>query len=161
MSKIPKKKPDNDNSIPKGWSPVTRVNICWIIGLIFATVVVLICLLFNEDTVVNGDKIISFISNGALLLSITLSIMAIQLTYTSNSQTERHFENFNKIAHKISELYADIRITSNKLGDNVDKIINRLDDINTTMKEAGFRQENKIPAAEIPTDNPNKINNNK
>lgn len=160
MSRIPKKKPDNDNSVPnKGWSTVTRVNICWVIGLLFVAVVALICLLLNEDSVINGDKLISFVSNAALLLSITLSIMAIQLTYTSNSQTERHFENFNKIAHRISELYADIRITSNKLGDNVDKIINRPDDINTTMREAGFKQENKIPASEISADNPNKITN--
>ncbi len=160
MSRLSKKKPDNDNSVPnKGWSTVTRVNICWIIGLLFIAVIVLICLLFNKNTVINGDNIIAFVSNGALLLSITLSIMAIQLTYTSNSQTERHFESFNKIAHKISDLYSEIRITSNKLGDNVDKIINRLDDINTTMKEAGFKQENKIPASEISADNPNKIKN--
>lgn len=114
------------------------LNLGWVIGILIALLILFISFIFYDNRILQGEKVIGFISTAALILSIILSVMAIQYTYTSNSQIDRRFDDINKAAAYITEVARDITQTNIKLDNNLDLILGKLDNIDKAM--AGYIQ---------------------
>lgn len=82
--------------------------------------------------------------------------MAIQYTYTSNSQIDRRFDDINKAACDISDVAKEISRTNDKFDGHLDLILSRLDDIKSDMKD--YAQSNLDIAEDFKG---NKINSDK
>ena len=82
-----------------------------------------------------ADKIMEFISYSSAILSITLSIFAIQYTYTSNVQIQQQFEKINSAADNIHRTAGNLNLTSSKLDNNLETILERLSNMNTLQRE--------------------------
>ena len=83
-----------------------------------------------------------FISYSSAILSITLSIFAIQYTYTSNVQIQQQFEKINSIADNIHKTAENLNLTSGKLDENLETILERLENMNTLQKEMSSQLNN-------------------
>ena len=60
----------------------------WIISLMSITIIALISYIITEQ-VCCSDKLMEYVSVCSVILSITLSIFAIQYTYTSNNEVHQ------------------------------------------------------------------------
>lgn len=128
----------------------------WIISIMATAIIALVSFILCEKTIC-ADKIMEFISYSSAILSITLSIFAIQYTYTSNVQIQQQFEKINSIADNIHETAEHLNLTSRKLNDNLDVILERLDNMNTLQKEMSSQLNNlnddKVSKIEIQHNN--------
>lgn len=104
-------------------------------------IIALVSFILCEKTI-DADKIMEFISYSSAILSITLSIFAIQYTYTSNVQTQQQFEKINSIAHSIHKTAENLNLTSGKLDENLETILERLENMNTLQKEMSSQLNN-------------------
>lgn len=93
----------------------------WLICLMSAAVVALLATIFCFQTV-NGEHISNYVSAFSVMLSIVLSIFAIQYTYHSNAQVERQFNDINRAARNIIETSKELKETESLLKDAIDKI---------------------------------------
>ena len=80
-------------------------------------------------------QIMEFISYSSAILSITLSIFAIQYTYTSNVQIQQQFEKINNVAESVKDTADKLNMTSKQLDDNLETILERLKNIDQSQKE--------------------------
>ena len=69
----------------------------WIICLMGLAIIALVAFILSER-ICEANKIMEFISYSTAIVSITLSIFAIQYTYTSNVQIQQQFEKINAVA---------------------------------------------------------------
>lgn len=76
-----------------------------------------------------------FISYSTAILSITLSIFAIQYTYFSNIQIQQQFDKINAVAESIRATSERLNGTSSKLNDNLDNILEQLEHIDKSQQE--------------------------
>lgn len=113
----------------------------WIISIMAAAIIVLVSFILCEKTI-GADKIMEFISYSSAILSITLSIFAIQYTYTSNVQIQQQFEKINSIANNIHTTAENLNLTSGKLDENLETILERLENMNTLQKEMSLQLNN-------------------
>lgn len=105
------------------------------------TIIALVSFILCEKTI-GADKIMEFISYSSAILSITLSIFAIQYTYTSNVQIQQQFEKINSIADNIHKTAKNLNLTSGKLDENLGTILERLENMNTLQKEMSSQLNN-------------------
>ena len=113
----------------------------WIISLMGLTIIALVAFILSER-ICEADKIMEFISYSTAILSITLSIFAIQYAYTSNVQIPQQFEKINTVAESIKNASGELSATSNKLDENLDVILERLEDIDQSQKEMSSQLNN-------------------
>lgn len=97
-----------------------------------------------------AGKIMEFISYSTAILSITLSIFAIQYTYTSNVQIQQQFEKINAVADNIHKTAENLNLTSSKLDENLGEILERLENMNALQEEMSSQLNNL---------NDNRVNN--
>lgn len=90
----------------------------------------------------NGDKLMEFIAVSATILSITLSVFAIQYTYTSNVQIQQQFEKINSVADDIRNTSSKLNSTCNVLDDNLEQILNSLENIDQRQQEMSSQIKN-------------------
>lgn len=113
----------------------------WIISIMATAIIALVSFILCEKTI-GADKIMEFISYSSAILSITLSIFAIQYTYTSNVQIQQQFEKINSIADNIHRTAENLNLTSSKLDENLETILERLENMNTLQKEMSSQLNN-------------------
>lgn len=58
-------------------SKIRLINLIWVLGILVTILILLISFIFYNNRILEGHKVIEFISTGALILSIILSVMAI------------------------------------------------------------------------------------
>lgn len=113
----------------------------WIISVMGVAIIALVSFILCKQTV-GADKIMEFISYSSAILSITLSIFAIQYTYTSNVQIQQQFEKINSIADNIHKTAENLNLTSGKLDENLETILERLENMNTLQQEMSSQLDN-------------------
>ncbi|WP_444329649.1 hypothetical protein [Paraprevotella clara] len=113
----------------------------WIISIMVATIIALTSFILSER-ICNATKIMEFISYSSAILSITLSIFAIQYTYTSNVQIQQQFEKINAVAESIKNASGELNTTSSKLDENLNIILERLEEIDQGQKEMSSQLNN-------------------
>lgn len=109
-------------------------HIWWTIILMGLVIISLVSYILSE-TVLYADRIMEFISYSTAILSITLSIFAIQYTYTSNNQIQQQFEKINAVAENIKDTAAKLNHTSQNLEDNLSAILDKLEHIDASQQE--------------------------
>lgn len=90
----------------------------------------------------NGNKLMEFITAFSTILSIILSIFAIQYTYTSNVQIQQQFEKINSVADDIRSTSSKLNSTCGILDNNLDKILNSLENIDQHQQEMSYQIKN-------------------
>lgn len=113
----------------------------WIISLLSSTIIALIAFVLTQRTA-NASLIIEYISYASILLSITLSVFAILYTYTSNVQIQRQFEKINSAATSIHSTSNDLILTSRKLSDSLESIMEHLENIDQHQREMHIQLDN-------------------
>lgn len=113
----------------------------WIISLMSITIIALISYIITER-VFCSDKLMEYVSVCSVILSITLSIFAIQYTYTSNNEIHQQFEKINFIANNIKETSDNLTVTNTRLNDNLDQILERLENINQSQQDISGQLQN-------------------
>lgn len=113
----------------------------WIISLLSSTIIALIAFVLTQRTA-DASLIIEYISYASILLSITLSVFAILYTYTSNVQIQRQFEKINSAATSIHSTSNDLILTSRKLSDSLESIMEHLENIDQHQREMHIQLDN-------------------
>ena len=113
----------------------------WIICIMGLTIIGLVTYILI-GRIENGDRLMEFIATSATILSITLSIFAIQYTYTSNVQIQQQFEKINSVADDIRNTSSKLNATSSILDDNLEQILNNLKNIDQRQQEMSFQIKN-------------------
>lgn len=108
-----------DNNSPHFW---------WLICLLSVVIIALVSYILSERVLYAYD-IMEYISYASVILSITLSIFAILYTYTSNVQIQQQFEKINTAANNITSTSESLTSTGNKLNENLETILTRLESI--------------------------------
>lgn len=112
----------------------TRHNFWWTIGILAAANIALASFILS-DRVADAAKIMEFISYSSALLSITLSVFAIQYTYTSNVQIQQQFDKINSVAENIRGTSNMLNRTSGSLDKNLKEILSHLESIDRSQQE--------------------------
>lgn len=97
----------------------------WLICLMGAAILILLTTIFCFQTV-NGEHIANYVSAFSVMLSIILSVFAIQYTYHSNAQVERQFNDINRAAHNIIETSKELKETEILMKSSIEKIHDHL-----------------------------------
>ena len=87
------------------------------------------------DKVCCSEHLMNYISVCSILLSIILSIFAIQYTYFSNNEIHQQFDKINSAADIIKKTASNIEETNALLKNNLEHILERLDTIDSSNKE--------------------------
>ncbi len=122
----------------------------WIISLMSITIIALISYIITEQ-VCCSDKLMEYVSVCSVILSITLSIFAIQYTYTSNNEVHQQFEKINAVANKMKETSDNLTATNTRLNENLDQILERLENINQSQQDISGQLQN-ITNPQVSTD---------
>lgn len=134
----------------------------WLISLLTLIIIVLVTLVITNQ-VVDNIKLLDYIAVCSTLLSITLSIFAIQYTYNSNNEIHRQFEKINSAAEIIKDTSRNLSDTNTLLNNNLEQILDKLENVDQSQ-QAIANQINDITNREpvIQTDvsnlKPNNIN---
>ena len=75
----------------------------WLISVLGLTIIALIAFIIT-DRIICSAKLMEYVSVCSIVLSITLSIFAIQYTYTSNNEIHQQFEKIKNVAAKVMEI---------------------------------------------------------
>lgn len=121
----PTKKYSLSTSSPHFW---------WLICVLTSIIVALISFIISER-VCCSENLMNYISVCSVLLSITLSIFAIQYTYTSNNEIHRQFDKINSVADNIKATSENLAVTNTLLKENLDKIRETLDNFDISQKQ--------------------------
>lgn len=100
-------------------------------------IIALVSFIFSKR-ICGADKVMEFISYSTAILSIILSIFAIQYTYTSNVQIQQQFEKINAVANNIHKTADNLNLTSRKLDENLGEILERLEKYECVTKRDVF-----------------------
>ena len=130
----------------KTTSGIAKVNVIWAISILVAFIIFLVAYILC-NRVVEADKIINYISNASLLLSIVLSIFAIQYTYYSNIQIQSQFEKINSAASHIEGTSVELSHINRKLDESIEEILQKLGTMDTKMDN--LSTNNKIDAHSV------------
>ncbi len=101
----------------------------------------------------HGEDVANYVSAFSVLLSILLSIFAIQYTYHSNAQVERQFNDINRAAHNIIETSKELKDTESLMKDAISRIHehmqsnnNKIDDLTQDFNNLKAQIQNNDPA---------------
>lgn len=93
------------------------------------------------DRVICSARLMEYVSVCSVILSITLSIFAIQYTYTSNNEIHQQFEKINSVADSIKSTSSELAGTNAFLNSNLKQILESLEQLkqvqqsmNSTLK---------------------------
>lgn len=117
------------------------VHFWWIISIMALSIISMVSFILCQRTI-NANEIMEFVSYSSAILSITLSIFAIQYTYTSNVQIQQQFEKINSVADNIRGTANKLNLTSGKLEENLEVILKQLENIDASQKEMSSRINN-------------------
>lgn len=87
------------------------------------------------NCIIHSEILVNYISVSSLILSITLSIIAIQYTYTSNTEISHQFEKINNAAERIKDTADNLISTSSKIDENFNKILDNLNKIDESQRD--------------------------
>lgn len=113
----------------------------WLISLMGITIIALISYIVTER-VICSNRLMEYVSVCSVLLSIILSVFAIQYTYTSNNEIHQQFEKINSVANNIKETSNNLAATNNRLNENLDQIIEGLENINQSQQDISGQLQN-------------------
>lgn len=106
----------------------------WLISLLGLTIIALIAFIITER-IVDNEKLLDYIAVCSTLLSITLSIFAIQYTYNSNTEIHQQFEKINSVADNIKGTSENLATTNALLNDNLGQILESLENVGQSQQD--------------------------
>ncbi len=89
---------------------------------------------FITNQIIDNEKLLDYIAVCSTLLSITLSIFAIQYTYNSNNEIHQQFEKINTAAEIIKGTSKSLSDTNALLNDNLGQILESLDNVGQSQQ---------------------------
>lgn len=113
----------------------------WLIILLSLTIIALIAFIIT-DRIICSDKLMEYVAVCSTLLSITLSIFAIQYTYTSNNEIHQQFEKINSVADNIKGTSESLTATNALLRDNLGQILETLENVGQSQQNIARQIEN-------------------
>lgn len=122
----------------------------WLITILGLTIIALIAFIIT-DKIICSVKLMEYVSVCSTLLSITLSIFAIQYTYTSNNEIHQQFEKINSVADNIKGTSENLAATNTLLNDNLGQILENLEDVGQQQQRMAI-QINDITNRVVNTD---------
>lgn len=105
----------------------------WLICLLSAIILFLGGFIITKR-VIGSERLMEYVSVCSVLLSITLSIFAIQYTYTSNNEIHQQFEKINAAAEIIKETSKSLSETNALLNDNLEQILDKLENVDQSQQ---------------------------
>jgi len=112
----------------------------WLISLLGLTIIVLIAFIITQR-IIDNEKLLDYITVCSTLLSITLSIFAIQYTYNSNNEIHQQFEKINSAAEIIKDTSKSLSDTNTLLNDNLGQILESLENVGQSQQNIEKRIE--------------------
>lgn len=106
----------------------------WLISVLGLTIIALIAFIITERIICSA-KLMEYVSVCSIVLSITLSIFAIQYTYTSNNEIHQQFEKINSVAENIKGTSENLATTNALLNENLDKILESLENVGQSQQD--------------------------
>lgn len=106
----------------------------WLISVLGLTIIALIAFIIT-DRIICSAKLMEYVSVCSMVLSITLSIFAIQYTYTSNNEIHQQFEKINTVAENIKGTSENLATTNALLNENLDKILEGLENVGQSQQD--------------------------
>ena len=106
----------------------------WLISVLGLTIIALIAFIIT-DRIICSAKLMEYISVCSIVLSITLSIFAIQYTQTSNNEIHQQFEKINSVAENIKGTSENLATTNALLNENLDKILEGLENVGQSQQD--------------------------
>lgn len=113
----------------------------WLITLLGLTIIILIAFIITKR-IIDSEKLLDYIAVCSTLLSITLSIFAIQYTYNSNNEIHQQFEKINTAAEIIKETSKSLSNTNTLLNENLGQILESLDNVGQSQQNIVQQIEN-------------------
>lgn len=113
----------------------------WLICLLGLTIIILIAFIITKR-IIDSEKLLDYIAVCSTLLSITLSIFAIQYTYNSNNEIHQQFEKINTAAEIIKETSKSLSDTNALLNGNLGQILESLDNVGQSQQNIVQKIEN-------------------
>lgn len=127
----------------------------WIICLLSAIILALVGFIITKR-IVGSERLMEYVSVCSVLLSITLSIFAIQYTYTSNNEIHQQFEKINSVAENIRYTSEGLITTSNYLKENLPQILEYLEFLKKNQQDMSAQIKNiSNPSVETTVNNHN------
>ena len=108
----------------------------WWIVSVLVVILIILSVIILTNRVIDGEGVIVFISNFALLLSIILSILAIGFTYTSNIQIQGQFDKINNAATNVND-------SAHKMEKTANDIVNRIEVVEKYQMAINEKLDNK------------------
>ncbi len=105
----------------------------WLISVLGLTIIALIAFIITKR-IIESEKLLDYIAVCSTLLSITLSIFAIQYTYTSNNEIHQQFEKINSVADNIKGTSENLAKTNALLNDNLGQILETLENVGQSQQ---------------------------
>ena len=108
------------------------VNTIWTISLL-AIIIILLLSYIIWGKIKDASVLVEYISYAGTLLSITLSIFAIQYTYHSNNRAETQFDKINQAAENIIRASESMTIEAGVIKDKLADIETKQNTLNTKI----------------------------
>lgn len=108
------------------------VNTIWTISLL-AIIIILLLSYIIWGKIEDASVLVEYISYAGTLLSITLSIFAIQYTYHSNNRAETQFDKINQAAENIIRASESMTIEAGVIKEKLDDIETKQNTLNTKI----------------------------
>lgn len=113
----------------------------WLISLLVLTIIALTTFIITTR-VIDCEKLLDYIAVCSTLLSITLSIFAIQYTYNSNNEIHQQFEKINSAAEIIKETSKSLSDTNAIFNNNLGQILESLENVGQSQQTIAQQIEN-------------------
>lgn len=113
----------------------------WLISLLGLTIIILVAFIITKR-ILDSEKLLDYIAVCSTLLSITLSIFAIQYTYNSNNEIHQQFEKINSAAEIIKDTSKSLSDTNALLNDNLSQILESLENVGQSQQNIAQQIEN-------------------
>lgn len=108
------------------------VNTIWTISLL-AIIIILLLSYIIWGKIEDASVLVEYISYAGTLLSITLSIFAIQYTYHSNNRAETQFDKINQAAENIIRASESMTIEAGVIREKLADIETKQNTLNTKI----------------------------
>lgn len=108
------------------------VNTIWTISLLTIIIISLLSYII-WGKIKDASVLVEYISYAGTLLSITLSIFAIQYTYHSNNRAETQFDKINQAAENIIRASETMTIEAGVIKEKLDDIETKQNTLNTKI----------------------------
>lgn len=115
----------------------------WIISVMTTTIVALAAFIITQ-LVVHSDTLMEYVAVCSTILSITLSIFAIQYTYTSNNEVQHQFEKINSVADSLKSATENMHATHALLNNNLEQIHRALQSLETSQRDLTSQISNNL-----------------